>query len=141
MTPTESRPTTPSSLWTVVVFALLGVVLCSWFVVRSQRVRKQREAVKAIEKLDGEVDYSCEVDEDGFPSAAPEPPSSAWVKKLIGDDLFADVIGVSLGKGGLADDTATYLRMRLEFRKASKVGDSELGHVRRFTATPLAATR
>ncbi len=41
------------NLWALLVFVLICAIPCSWFVVKMQQARKQREAVEAIVNADG----------------------------------------------------------------------------------------
>jgi len=66
---------------------LLASIGMSWVAVRMQMARRQREAVEAIERLGVWVDYEL------------APPAPGWLCGLVGHDLFADVVHVSLGAG------------------------------------------
>ena len=59
------------SLRTLLVFVTLSAVACSWFVVKMQQVRRQREAVKAIMEAGGWVWYDYEF---AFDNGVPVPP-------------------------------------------------------------------
>ena len=73
----------------LVVFLVLGLGL-GWFAYKMRQAERQRRAVEGIEEVGGRVwyDYELEAHQRG---KAPEPPAPAWLRELIGDDLFADV--------------------------------------------------
>jgi len=53
------------SLRTLPVFVLLVAIGMSWFAVKMNEARKQREAVEAIVAAGGWVDYDHQLGEDG----------------------------------------------------------------------------
>ncbi len=65
------------SLRALLVFVLPTSIGMSWFGVRLHRVRRQRGAVKAIQKAGGWVNYE-----------EPEPWGPPWLRELLGDDFF-----------------------------------------------------
>ena len=69
------------SLRTLLVFVTLCAVPCSWLGVKMQKARQQRKAARAIEELGGEVGWS-------------EPSGPAWLRSLLGDDVFRHVDSV-----------------------------------------------
>ena len=68
---------------TLLIAILLLSLPLSWFAVRMEEARRQREAVEEIERLGGGV---C------FDHTGPSAPD--WMRKCLGDDLFRDVIVV-----------------------------------------------
>ena len=79
----DSRLPTPKRRWyqfslrALLVFVVLVSIGMSWVAVRKQRVRRQREAVRAIEKLGGDVRYE-----------EAQTPVPRWLRELLGDDFF-----------------------------------------------------
>ena len=67
-------------LRTLLIFVLICLIPYCWFLVR---VHRQREAVAAIEKGGGSVEYG-------------ELHGPAWLRKLLGDKYFAYVVSASL---------------------------------------------
>ena len=49
------------SLRTLLIFVTLFAVACSWFTVKLNQARKQREAVEALTKLGCRIGYDLEV--------------------------------------------------------------------------------
>ncbi len=81
------------SLRSLLVLMVLVSIGMSWFAVKMQRARKQKEAVEAIKKLGGEIQYDYEVRQAGNPLPR-VPPGPAWLRNLLGDDFFASAVGV-----------------------------------------------
>ena len=74
------------SLRTLLIFMVLCAIACSWFAVKTQRLRKQREAVRAIVGADGDVSYSYDNAKDFDPG---------WVASWLGYDPFSTVVDVT----------------------------------------------
>jgi hypothetical protein len=69
------------SLRTLLVLMLAACIGMGWIAMKRQQARRGREAAEAIERLGGKV----------FWSNADSPEESgawAWLRKLLGDDLF-----------------------------------------------------
>jgi formylglycine-generating enzyme required for sulfatase activity len=130
MTSPESQPTTPKPKRRWLRYGLCAVLLLlvvaglgiGWVAVRMQQVRRQREAVEAIEKyggwaepdedgsgavdfgtaeatgekLYGQADYDYQVDASGNPTDDATPPGPPWLRRLLGDDFFTDVVSVTV---------------------------------------------
>ena len=93
------------SLRALLVFVLLVSIGMSWFAVKLQRARRQKEAVEAIQKAGGWVKYDYEA---AFPFAEPSVPK--WARKLFGDDFFFDVVEVWEAVN-VGDDEARHLKV------------------------------
>ncbi len=76
------------SLRTLMLAMVLSSIGMSWLALRMQMVRGQKEAVEAIIKSGGAVDYDYQV----FPSQSSGPPGPAWLQSLLGEDSFARVV-------------------------------------------------
>jgi hypothetical protein len=90
----NSNPPKPKRRWyqyrlrTLMIFVTLVAVGMSWFAVRMQRVRRQKEAVEAIDKLGGAwIEYKYEF--YGSPK---------WLRKWLGNDFFKDVATIHVHK-------------------------------------------
>jgi hypothetical protein len=89
------------SLRTLLIFVTLFAVACSWFTVKMQHAKRQREAVEAIMQLGGLVLYDYEtfqykdsVHISGSPIIVNEPSTPLWLRNLLGRDFFYNVITV-----------------------------------------------
>ncbi len=81
------------SLRSLLVLTVVVAVPFSWLAVEMKGARKQREAVGAIRKLGGWIVYDYE--QPTIPN--PQPPGPEWLRKLLGNDFFANVVLVNLG--------------------------------------------
>jgi len=91
------------SLRTLLLAVLVVSLPCSWFAVRMERAKRQREAVDAIEKA------WCDITYDDRLSNSAEPPVPQWARSLLGDDFFFDVVQVRCIGGNFSDDEAGHL--------------------------------
>jgi len=92
-------------LFVVVVSAPLG-----WFAWEMGKARRQREAVEAIGKAGGEVYFDCQRDEWRGRIRGGAPTTPAWLRKLLGDDFFRNVVLVNGGFGVFGDNDARHLQ-------------------------------
>jgi len=72
------------SIRSLLVLAVVVALPCSWLAVEMQQAERQREAVVAIEKRSGTVMWDDE-----------EWACPTWLRRLLGDDFFNSVVGVS----------------------------------------------
>ena len=83
-------------LRTLLIAILVLSLPLSWFAVRMERARRQRETVKAIERIGGRVEYDYMVDKNGLHIMNAQPPGPVWLRALLGNDFFSDVVTVNL---------------------------------------------
>src|SRR5262245_19014984 len=76
---------------------LVVLVLGLWLGWRVNRAREQRLAVRTIALHGGVVSY------DWHLALLHSPPAPAWVRGMVGDDLFQDVALVDLRNPSLRD--------------------------------------
>jgi hypothetical protein len=82
------------SRWSaLVVVVLLAVIGASWFSIRIRRARKQALAVAAIVDDGGKVVYDYEKE------GGQGPPGPAWLRDMLGDDFFAQVVSAQVVSG------------------------------------------
>ena len=91
------------SLRTLLVFVTLCAVACSWFAVKMQRARRQREAAKAIMKLGGFVGYDYEPTPSGIRLQG-VPPGLDWLQEILGNDFFSAIVYVNLSNKNIDTD-------------------------------------
>ena len=82
---------------------VLGLVL-GWFVLHMRGVQLQRQAVKAIEKAGGVVYYDYHWQQEWESIKADEPSTPAWLRRLVGDDVLANVAGIGYFRSETVDD-------------------------------------
>jgi hypothetical protein len=117
-------------LRTLLLFVLVCAVVFSWLAVKMDQARKQREAVEAIVEAGGEVELDYEHDRP----AEPLPP--AWLRKLLGDEFFRDVVCVRLTRD-CGDGELEHLKglTKLEYLSldGTRITDAGLVHVKGLT--------
>ena len=86
------------SIRSLLVLAVVVAIPCSWLATEMQRASKQKKAVEAIVKLEGEVTYDYELNASGkvVPGASPWVP--AWLRNLLGADFFTAIVGVNISQ-------------------------------------------
>ena len=82
-------------LRTLLVVILVLSLPLSWFAVRMERARRQREAVEAIEQMGGSVMYDWERDPNRPDVLYVDHPVPSWALDLLGEDFFSNVTHVS----------------------------------------------
>ncbi|MBC8873846.1 MAG: hypothetical protein H8E44_30775 [Planctomycetes bacterium] len=90
------------SLRSLVVLVVAVAIPCCWLTVKMREAEKQRRAVEAIDKagacigydydLDESAQFIYELDESGKFWRVQEPPGPAWLRGLVGEDFFANVV-------------------------------------------------
>jgi hypothetical protein len=87
------------SLRGMMVLILVVGGLMGW---KARRASLQRRAVARIERLQGNLVYDWQP-QGVFPTpaATAEPPGPKWLRKMLGDEYFQEVVGVTIpGLGG-----------------------------------------
>src|SRR4029077_18430243 len=77
---------------------LLVVLIAVPIGLKTNQVRNQRLVVAEIESLGGHVMWAYE------PSRS-EPPGPNWLRRLLGDDFFAEIYHVTIDNPGVTDET------------------------------------
>ena len=125
------------SLRTLLIVVLVLSLPSSWLGVKLHEARKQREAVGAILEAGGTVLYEYQFDESGKFVAQAEPPTPAWLRSLLGDDLFRDVAYVSPGRDS-GDAELEQLKGLTSLRRLNldggEVTDAGLEHLKGLTS-------
>ena len=75
------------SLRSLLLFVLVCSLVCGWLGVRMQRAREQKQAVEAIHKLGGWVEYDYQRDASGSWIKGAEPGRPTWLRRLLGADV------------------------------------------------------
>jgi hypothetical protein len=125
------------SLRALLVFVLLVSVGMSWFAVKLEKARRQRQAVEVIGKAEvigtagGGILHEYE-----WPDTSAHPPDPEWVRTFLGDDFLFDVVWVSVVED-FGDDDVRHLKVltnlvRLDL-SGTQVTDAGLEHLERLT--------
>ena len=127
------------SIRSLLVLTLVVATACSWLAVEEQQARKQREVVEEIWNAGGSVwfDYQLEPDGVEIPDMdLAEPPGPAWLRNVLGDDMFVNVLMVNLWRTELGDARLEHLKVFTKLQWLYlwhvNVGDAGLEHLRGF---------
>lgn len=97
--PSKAEPPKPKrrryqfSLRTLMILILVIAVPCALLGRKIERKRRERAALKVIEECGGYVIYDYQREEQG--GVKSEPPGPKWLRDMLGDDFFGEVIGFS----------------------------------------------
>jgi hypothetical protein len=93
------------SLRTLLVFTLIVALAAAWLRTAMESKRHEREAVAAIVAAGGRVDYDYQWEnrQGGQPESNVKPPGPDWLRRLLGDNFFADVRSISVLERPLRD--------------------------------------
>ncbi len=96
-------------MFAVLVFSI-GL---AWFGHEIKQAREQREAAEALRKLGAWVFYDYQdLEGNSYPPPG-QPPGPQWLRNMIGDDLFIEVVQIRSGPPGPGPSGFTpRLRMR-----------------------------
>ena len=92
-TPTKRRRFRFSLRTLLIVVVLLSLPL-GWFALKMREAARQRKAMEAIREAGGDVFYDYQLTGDLFFEENAEPHAPAWLRKLGGDGIFADIVCV-----------------------------------------------
>jgi len=120
-----------------VLVAIVGVIIMATVVMPAVR---QRRAVEKIEELGGNVHYDYELRPDGTYDPDEHATAPAWLRRAIGEDYFANVVGVDLLQKGDEGDAAMEVVSsfpKLRRLLVSTAGVTQAGLARLTRATNL----
>jgi len=126
--------------WTLtgllVIVAVVGIFV-GWVGRRMHQARKQQAAADAIVNLGGEVVYDSQKYQGGGWSERAEPSGPAWLRNLLGDDFFSDVVFVLMQDAQFNDDLMLHLadlpNLRALDLSDTQMADAELEHLKELT--------
>jgi hypothetical protein len=123
----------PFGIRSLLVLVIAVVIPCGWLAMRMEQAKKQREAVEGIKKVGGWVWYDYQIDTSFSWLREAEPSERSWLRKLVGDDFFEDVVCA----GVFWDDGMQYLTGLPELKSlnlgSTQVTDTGLEHLRGLT--------
>ena len=122
------------SIRSLLLLTVVVAIPCSWLAKEREQARKQQAAVEAIKKLAGEVNYDYEFDASWSPINGAQPPGPTWLRRLLGDDFFANVVEVMLMERAVTDADLEQLeeltRLQALDLGETKVTDAGLEHLK-----------
>ena len=103
------------SIRSLLVLTVAVAIPFSWLGVEMKKAKEQKEAVEAIEKLGGFVayDYQLDASEDNpfaIKTEGTKPPGPTWLRRLLGDEFFANVVDVVLHGSDGTDAALEHLK-------------------------------
>lgn len=131
--------TTPRRRWTQfntrTLFLLItaAAVFCGW---QANRARRQREVLAAIKAAGGGAAYAHQDTLPGGYSSDP-PPVPAWLRRVIGDEYFQEVVFVNLMEAKISDELLQQVA-RLSTIRELMLGNAQLkdAHLRYIAQLP-----
>lgn len=105
----ETKPRRPRrrvrfTLRTLLVLVLLLSLPLAYLAVRIRRGQVQQRAAGHVNELGGMVVYYHQLDMSGNYYGRSEPGAPRWVRSLLGDDVFRQVVAVNLHQCEVHDD-------------------------------------
>lgn len=114
------------SLRTLLVLMLLACIGMSYIAVKMQPFRKQHEAVEAIERLGGSVAW-------GYPLRQGESRGRAWLRKLVGDDVFAHPKDITVRNDAGTEYLTELTQVPCLHLIGTQITDAGLEHIKGLT--------
>ena len=115
------------SLRTLLIFVTLCAIPCSWLAVKIRQARRERETAEAIKELvgaGGGVEWS-------------KPSVPAWLRSLVGEDVFVHIHKVFLSGPQVTDVQLDYLNGLSQLEDLSiwgtQITDTGLEHLHRLS--------
>ncbi len=139
-------PTRRRRLWQFSLrsFLLLIAVVSVWLGLWVNHARRQKDALDAILKLHGFVEYAHQFP-DGKRRPKPlntaEPPGPAWLRERLGDEYFVRVVGLQFWEQPVSDDDLAHVGVLTDLqyvsfvggRQGAKITGTGLAHLRHLT--------
>lgn len=149
--PNKTKPLSWLPRFSLKWLLLFVTAVCIWLGTVVHKANRQRDAVRTIKDLGGAVSYSYVHQwKPGFPVSRPyeEPDGPAWLRQLIGNDYFGDVIHVDLQHSFATDETMIEIaklsnleELNLFETEVTDVGVKRIGRLSNLRWLWLAETR
>jgi hypothetical protein len=136
---TVPQPTAPKhrrrwyqySLRTLLIVVTLFALACSWFAVKLQQAKRQKETVEELIRSGCEVRYDYDFDVYGLNPNA-QPPNPAWLRNLLGIDFVSNVVAIYSSRPDTLDHLKSLPQLRQLYLDA-QITDDGLEIVRGLT--------
>ncbi|MGO9111573.1 MAG: leucine-rich repeat domain-containing protein [Thermoguttaceae bacterium] len=112
------------SVRSLLVLVVVVAMPCSWIAVEIRATKKEREAIEAVRKAENWVFYDFEMDASEKKMANPEPPQPAWLRRLLGDEFFCDVVEVHATTNAAIKNVESFPELRTLFTYSPASGDN-----------------
>jgi hypothetical protein len=112
------------------LFAVI-TIFAIWLGGRVHHAQQQKQAIAAIEAIDGYYYYDYQYDPPETYDGLRSPPGPAWLWKLVDGNMFFDVAAVGLNSKPATDETMNKVRkltqlQQLDLADAAQVTDRGL---------------
>jgi Leucine-rich repeat (LRR) protein len=129
-----TRPKRRSLTISLRLFLVLVLVAGTWMAWKANRTRAQRRAIEAVERAGGVVGFDYEFRGGEYIQDA-KPWEAAWLRRMLGDDFFHDVVYVGYSDADSRVNSAMssveqFDRLEELDYFNSKLEDAGLSHVR-----------
>ena len=101
--PATAKPKRRRLQFSLGALLLAVAALSVWLAAVSREARLQKQAVGRILELGGDVNYDYQVRADGHYALGGEPNAPKWLRQLVGDDYFENVVYVKCKEVNEAD--------------------------------------
>jgi hypothetical protein len=122
------------SLRSLMLAMFLASLAMSWVAVGMRRARQQKKVVEDIRGLGGDIRYDYEFDHSGHLLPRASPPGPAWLRNLVGEDLFVAVVEVHFYTSRVTDADVEDLKGLRDLKTLvlcrSRVTDAGLEHLK-----------
>ncbi len=129
------------SILALLVLMLAVAIPLSWLAVEREQAREQRAAADWIGKAGGWVLYDYQPFPSSVANRITHAPGPAWLRKLLGEDHFADVTFVNLNDTQVSDAGLEHLeglpRLQTLWLDNTKVSDAGLERLKGLTKLQL----
>jgi hypothetical protein len=82
-------------LRTMFIITAVVAVVCGWLASKVEKKRRELKAAEVVSQF-GAVRYDYETDENGDYVDNSEPHGPKWLRNLLGENYFSEVVGVSM---------------------------------------------
>lgn len=121
------------SIRSLLALTVAIAIPCSWMAVEIKAAREQEEAVDSLEKFD-RVAYDWQWDPT---RVSQQPPEPEWLRKILGDDFFGTVVGMSIYDNKITDERLAYVarlsQLQLLRLNNTRITDAGLVHIEGLT--------
>jgi len=126
------------SIRCLLLVALVVAIPATWWAMAREASRGQREAVEQICHAGGVINgYDYDHPLGIIIAPPPAPPGPRWLRKVLGDDLFANVTRVDLSRSEISDAGLEHLKGLAHLRDLvlhdTAVTDAGLEHLKGLT--------
>ena len=120
------------SIRSLLVLVVAVALPFSWLAVEMRKAREKHTAVETIRMLGGNLYYDYEIWTVGMMRLG-EPPSPAWLGKLLGDDFFNDAVRADLSDDSQMEQLEWLPQVKFLSLENTRISDAGLQHLEGLT--------